>query len=85
LQPLATREAEIRRIVAQGQSGKIVQETPISKITRAKWSGGVARVVDHLLGKCEALNSNPSPIKTKSQQTKKAAKLKDWEVEAGGL
>jgi hypothetical protein len=32
---LATWEAEIRRMVVQGQSGQIVHETPISKITRA--------------------------------------------------
>jgi hypothetical protein len=41
--------AKIRRIVVQGQSSQIVPETPISKITRAKWSRGVAQVVEHLL------------------------------------
>jgi hypothetical protein len=30
---------------------------PISKITRAKWTGGVAEVVESLLCKCEALSS----------------------------
>jgi hypothetical protein len=30
-------------------------------------AGGVAQVVEHLCSKCEALNSNPSPIKKKKQ------------------
>jgi hypothetical protein len=46
-----------------GQSEQIVLETPISKITRAKWTRGVAQVVHGLLCKCKALSSNPSPIK----------------------
>jgi hypothetical protein len=40
---LATLEAKIRKIKVQGQSGQIVQETPISKITTTKWTGGVAQ------------------------------------------
>jgi hypothetical protein len=44
-----------------------VQETslrdPISKITRAKWTGGVAQAVEHLFCKCKALSSNPSLTK----------------------
>jgi hypothetical protein len=43
---LATWEVEIRKIMVQGQPGQILQETPISKITRAKWTGGVAQVVE---------------------------------------
>jgi hypothetical protein len=39
---LATWEAEIRRIKVQGQPGQIALETSISKITRAKCTGGVA-------------------------------------------
>jgi hypothetical protein len=35
---LVTWKAEIRRIEVQGQPGQIVPETPISKITRAKWT-----------------------------------------------
>jgi hypothetical protein len=31
----------------------------ISKITRAKWTGGVAQVEEHLLSKLKALSSNP--------------------------
>jgi hypothetical protein len=37
--------------VVQGQLQQILIETPISKITRAKWTGGVAQVVEHLLYK----------------------------------
>jgi hypothetical protein len=33
---LATQEEEIRRITVQSQPRQIVQETPISKITKAK-------------------------------------------------
>jgi hypothetical protein len=41
---LGTLEAEIRRIKVQRQSRQRVHETPpIPKITRAKWSGGVAQ------------------------------------------
>jgi hypothetical protein len=56
---LATWEVEIRKIMVQGQPGQILQETPISKITRAKWTGGVAQVVECLLCKHEALRSTP--------------------------
>jgi hypothetical protein len=38
----ASWEAEIRRNMVQGQPGQIVCEISISKITRAKWSGGMA-------------------------------------------
>jgi hypothetical protein len=31
--------------------------------TRAKWTGGVAQAVEHLLCKQEALSSNPSSTK----------------------
>jgi hypothetical protein len=34
---------------------------PISKMTRAKWTEGVAQAVEHLLCKDEALSSNPNP------------------------
>jgi hypothetical protein len=55
----------IRRITVQGQPGKIVQKYPLSKITRAKWTGGVAQAVEHLLCKPATLSSNPSPSKKK--------------------
>jgi hypothetical protein len=35
---------------------------PISKITRARWTGDMAQVVEHLLCKHEALSLNLSPI-----------------------
>jgi hypothetical protein len=44
---IATWEIEIRRIMAWGQPGKIVCKTPVSKITRAKWAGGVAQAVEN--------------------------------------
>jgi hypothetical protein len=37
---LTTWEAEIGRIMVQGQPGKTVHKTPIFKITRVKWTGG---------------------------------------------
>jgi hypothetical protein len=50
-----------------GQSGQIIYETPpISKITRAKQTGGVAQVVEHLLCKHKVLNSNPNPATKKN-------------------
>jgi hypothetical protein len=48
---LATWKAEIGRIMARGQPGQMPGETPISKITRAKWTEGVAQAVEHLLCK----------------------------------
>jgi hypothetical protein len=53
--------------VVQGQPGQIVQD-PTSKITRTKWSRGVAQVVEHLLYKCEALSSNPNPMGKKKKE-----------------
>jgi hypothetical protein len=41
---LATWEAEIEMIAVGGQSGQVVYETSISKITIAKWTGVVTRV-----------------------------------------
>jgi hypothetical protein len=69
---LAIWEAEIRKIKVQGQPGKIVRETtppPISKISGAKWTGGVVQGVEHLLCKHEALHSNPA--KKKKRKCKK--------------
>jgi hypothetical protein len=47
-------KAEIGRIMAQGQSGEIVPETPISKIPQQNGLGGVGWVVEHLLCKFKA-------------------------------
>jgi hypothetical protein len=55
---LATREREIGRISVQGQQASSLD--PISK-TKTKWVGGVAQVVECLLYKIEALNSNSNP------------------------
>jgi hypothetical protein len=63
----ATWEAEIRRIAVGGHPRHIVQETPIPKITRAKWTEGMAQVVEHLLCKCKALSSNSSHTKKKKK------------------
>jgi hypothetical protein len=43
---LATWEADIGRIEVQDQPRQIVLKTPISKITRAKWTGSVAQAVE---------------------------------------
>jgi hypothetical protein len=59
---LAICEAEIRRI--GGQPMQRVHEA-ISQITRAKQTGGVAQVLEHLLCKHEALSSKPNPTKNK--------------------
>jgi hypothetical protein len=47
--------------MVQGQPEQIVHETPICKITKTKWTGGVAQAGEHLLCKHEALISNSSP------------------------
>jgi hypothetical protein len=65
---LATWEAEIKRNLVPGQPRQIVLETPISKITRAKWTGSVAQVVEWLLCKCKSLSSNPSPTRKRERQ-----------------
>jgi hypothetical protein len=63
---LASLEGEIKRISVRGQPRQILHKTPlISKITRIKWIGGIAKAVECLLCKCKALISNPSPIKNK--------------------
>jgi hypothetical protein len=68
---LAIWETEMRRIAVQGQHVEIACET-ISKITRAKWTGDVAQVAEHLL--CKVLTSNPSPTKTNQQTPPKKQK-----------
>jgi hypothetical protein len=62
---LATWVAKIRRIKVQEQSRQIVCETPISKITTAKWPGGMVQTVEQPLCRHKALNSNYSPTKKK--------------------
>jgi hypothetical protein len=43
------------------------EKPPISKISRAKWTGGMAQAVELLLCKYEVLSSNPRPIKKKKK------------------
>jgi hypothetical protein len=74
---LATWEADIRRIVIWGHPGGNSSQDPIFKITRAKWTGGVAQAVECLLCKLKALSSNPNPTKKhlKSEQGSAFQKL----------
>jgi ABC-type uncharacterized transport system auxiliary subunit len=51
------------RIIVQSTLGK--KQDSISKITRAKWSGGMNQMVEHLLSKCKDLSSNSSTVKRK--------------------
>jgi hypothetical protein len=54
--------------VFKAKPGQIVWETPISKMTRVKWTGGVAQVVQCLFGKTKTLSSNPSYMKRKRKK-----------------
>jgi hypothetical protein len=49
-------------------------QDPISKITRAKWTAGVAQAVEHLLCKCKALSSNHIPPKEGRKKGRKEGK-----------
>jgi hypothetical protein len=62
---LATWEAEIGRKAIQGQSKQIICKIPISKITRAKWIGGMPQAVECVFYKPRALSSNPRSMKKK--------------------
>jgi hypothetical protein len=53
--------------LVQGQTRQTVCENPISKRARAKWTRGVAQVVELLLCKFEALSSH---LKQQQQQKK---------------
>jgi hypothetical protein len=57
--------------VVQGQSRQTVLETSISKITSAKWTGGVVQIVECWLYKGKALSSSPSLIKKKKKKKKR--------------
>jgi hypothetical protein len=48
--------------------------TPISKITTAKWTGGVAQAAEHLLCKCEALSQKKEKRNQYYQKKKKKKK-----------
>jgi hypothetical protein len=45
----------------------MVEETPISNISRAKWIGGMAQVVERLLYKEKVLNQTPVPPEKRRQ------------------
>jgi hypothetical protein len=62
---LATWEAEIRRITVQSHSKQIVHKTPVSKTTRAKWTGGVTQAIEDLFCK------HSPEFKSQSHQKKK--------------
>jgi hypothetical protein len=54
------------RMEVQGQPEQIVYKTPlISKITRAKWTGGA---VEFLLYKLKAMSSNPDLTKRERER-----------------
>jgi hypothetical protein len=55
------------RTAVCSQPRQIVHETPISKITRAKWTGSLAQAVELLLYKHEASISIPISTKIKIQ------------------
>jgi hypothetical protein len=57
---LASREAEIRRIKAQSQTGQIVHKTLSRKYPTQNRAGGVVQVAEHLFNKNEVLSSNSS-------------------------
>jgi hypothetical protein len=57
---ITIQETETERIEVWGKPGQIVCETPISKITKAKWTGGMTQVVE-----CKALSSNPNDTQKK--------------------
>jgi hypothetical protein len=69
---LATQEADIRRILFQGQPKQIVHETLFGNYPTQKRTGRVAQVVECLLSKCEALSLNTSHSK---KSTLKKVKL----------
>jgi hypothetical protein len=52
----------------------MVYKTPISKITGAKRTGGVAQAAECLFCKCKALSSKPSPTKKKKKKEKEIKK-----------
>jgi hypothetical protein len=60
--------------MVQGQPRQIVLKNLTSKITRAKWTKGVAQAVQCLLCKYEALSSKPhTKKKTKKQKKDKVS------------
>jgi hypothetical protein len=62
---LATREAEIRRIVVRSQLRQIVPETLSWKTLHKNRAGGVAQVVEHCLASSNPSTALPIPQKRK--------------------
>jgi hypothetical protein len=62
--------------VVQDQPWQIVHDVPISNITRAKWTGGVAQAIRELAFKHKALSSNPNSTKTKKAHSQQNLEYK---------
>jgi hypothetical protein len=62
--------------MAPVQPRQMVHETPISKITSTKWTGGMAKGIECLLCKHEVLSSNSRATKKKKKKKKKERKRK---------
>jgi hypothetical protein len=60
-----TWEAEIRKIMVQGQPGQFAR---LHLQNGAKWTGGVAQVLRVCFVSIMPLSSNPSPTKKKKQK-----------------
>jgi hypothetical protein len=63
---LATWKVAIGKIAVQGQLRQISPQDLISKITRAKWTGGMDQAVECLLCKYKAPSSNSKSTPKKS-------------------
>jgi hypothetical protein len=64
---LATWEADIQKMGSRPAHANSSRD-PISEIARAKCSGGVAQVEEHLFCQQKALSSNPLPTKNKTNK-----------------
>jgi hypothetical protein len=51
---------------------------PTSKITRAKWSGNVAQVVECLWCRHEILSSNPNPTKRDRERESVTSRIQEF-------
>jgi hypothetical protein len=72
---LVTQEAEIRRITVRGQPWQIVFKTLSQKLHNTTRNGRVAKVLEQMSSKHEALSSNPI-LQTK--QNKKQDSGRKW-------
>jgi hypothetical protein len=60
-----TWEAEIRDNRGLAQWGKQLKRSHFQYNHSKKYTRGMAQAVEHMLSKCKALSSNPSPTKIK--------------------